>query len=256
MQPADKRGRLCRMRRRLIELAQLHGAIHIASALSCLEIVDDLLQRRMRYRPAEPLWADRDRLILSKGHGALALYLELCELGVIRWSDLKRNYHRGKLRGCLTLDPNHGIEASTGSLGQGLSLALGIAMAFKRQGRRSRIFVVMGDGECQEGMFWEALHFWDKMRFRNIRLVIDNNGLQGMGELVNTSLDRVRQYAHALPIRIVRTRKGQGIPFMEGNNYYHYCKLSEQELCAAFDAVRKEEEKAKSEERRAKSKGQ
>lgn len=236
MDPVRKE-RLRRMRLRLIELAEVHGAIHIGSALSSLEIVDDLFHRVMRYRPEDPLWPERDRFIMSKGHGALALYLVLCELGVIKWEALKKNYHKASLRGCLTLDPEHGIEASTGSLGQGLSVALGMAMAFRRQKSRSRVFVLMGDGECQEGMFWEALHFWERMKFKNIRLIIDNNGLQGMGELVDAAVERVRPYAKRLPIRIVRTVKGCGIPFMEGNNYYHYCKLTKEEIERARHAL-------------------
>jgi transketolase len=218
------------MRRRLIELAEMHGAIHIGSALSSLEIVDDLFHRAMRYRPEYPLWPERDRFIMSKGHGALALYLVLCELGVITWKYLREKYHQACLRGCLTLNPAHGIEASTGSLGQGLSIALGMALAFRRRKNSSRIFVLMGDGECQEGMFWEALHFWERMKFRNVRLFIDNNGLQGMGDLVDDAMERVRPYTRRLPIRIIRTVKGCGVPFMEGNNHYHYCKLTEKEI--------------------------
>jgi len=162
---AESRQRCTRMRRRILEVSQKVSAVHIAPAFSCLEIVDTVYFGLMRRSDEFP---NPDTFILSKGHGAMAQYAVLEELGILRREDLDEC---GKPGGKLGMHPDYGlpgIEASTGSLGHGLPLAMGMALADKVLGPERVVYVVTSDGELQEGSNWEALMLAPSLGLTNI----------------------------------------------------------------------------------------
>jgi len=175
------RARADQIRDQVIEVAVRNRAGHIAPSLSCVDILVALYFKAMRYQPENPVWEDRDRLILSKGHGPYALYAILADLGVIPRAQWEGYYTEGsRLGGCIERNLSFGLEAGTGSLGHGLPMAVGLAFAAKVRGRTYHTFCVTGDGEFQEGSMWEALSFAVKHRLDNLTVIVDRNGLQAM----------------------------------------------------------------------------
>ena len=157
---------------------------HIGGSLSIVEIMAVLYMGIMKHDPAHPLMEDRDRFILSKGHGVLSLYAALQKAGYfpkdLLWT-FKQN--DSPLTGHPSLNQVLGIEFSSGSLGQGLSLGIGVAVALKRKGNlTSRVYVLLGDGECNEGSVWEAAAFAAHHILHNLVVIVDKNGLQYDGK--------------------------------------------------------------------------
>ena len=195
------------VRRRIIEIAYENEAIHIGSCLSCVDILVALYFSEME---------DDDIFILSKGHAALALYVVLNEKGVLSDEILDTYLQDGGLPGMATRG-YPGVVCSTGSLGHGLPMAVGMAYALKLAGSNRRVFVLMGDGECQEGSVWEAVNMAERLKLDNLRWAIDHNGLQG--------------YMHTAtpPFHSVHfTTKGKGVSFMENDMKWHYYKLTKE----------------------------
>src|SRR2546426_11209609 len=175
---AASRARCRRFRRRILDISQTVPALHIAPAFSCLEIVDTIYSGLMRRDGPEP-----DTFILSKGHGAMAQYCVLEELGVLTPEEVAG---AGKEGGRLGMHPDlglPGIEASTGSLGHGLPIALGMALADRTFGSVRRVFVVMSDGELEEGSVWEALMLAPTLKLSNLAVVVDLNDFQSLGQI-------------------------------------------------------------------------
>lgn len=171
------------IRRHIIRMTTEAGSGHPTSSLSAVEVVASLFfGGLLRYDSAQPTAPDRDRFILSKGHAAPVLYAALAEAGYFPLADLMT---LRKLDSPLEGHPNMkrlpGIEASTGSLGQGLSIGIGHALACRMDGFDSRVFVMTGDGEMDEGQFWEALAAANKYRLGNLTLIVDQNGYQQTG---------------------------------------------------------------------------
>jgi len=154
---------------------------HVGSALSLVEIVRVLYDDVLRVRPAEPGWPERDRCILSKGHGCLALYAVLADKGFFPRSELLAQCTPGALLGGHPETHIPGVEASTGALGHGLPIAVGLALAAKLQQRASRVVVITGDGELDEGSNWEAALAARKHALDNLLLIVDYNKLQSFG---------------------------------------------------------------------------
>ncbi|KAA8670817.1 transketolase [Clostridium sp. HV4-5-A1G] len=152
---------------------------HLAPALSSADIIATLYKGIMNYRPDNPQWPDRDSFILSKGHGCLALYSILSQVGYY-----KRDLLRDFASKCDTMLPGHpeiklpGVEANTGSLGHGIPLAIGMALAAKMDDRKCRVFVLTGDGELEEGTNWEAAMIAAKHKLDNLVVIVDRNSLQ------------------------------------------------------------------------------
>ena len=154
---------------------------HVGSALSLVEIVRVLYDDVLRVRPADPAWPDRDRCILSKGHGCLALYAVLADKGFIAREDLVKQCTTGALLGGHPETHIPGVEASTGALGHGLAIGVGLALAARMRRRPSRTFVILGDGELDEGSVWEAALMASKHRLETLTAIVDYNKLQSYG---------------------------------------------------------------------------
>ena len=175
-----------KIRRHGIEMTHLSGGSHIGAVLSVADIIAVLYTDVLNYRPQEPEWEGRDRFILSKGHAGAAIYAALAESGFFDVEELKTHYANGsRLSGHVS---HHlpGVDFSTGSLGHGLSAAVGMAYALKKDGRNERAFVVLGDGECDEGSVWEAALFANHFRLNNLVAIVDHNHMQSLDFQENT----------------------------------------------------------------------
>ena len=250
------------MRRQMFLTAWAGGTAHLASAFSSAELFYALYMRKiLKNDPADPQNPDRDRLILSKGHAGLALYVSLAMAGFIEEEELHTFLQPGSLLGgepCLNGIP--GIEAATGSLGHGLSMAVGIALAGKMNGQNYRTYVILGDGECQEGTVWEAVMAAHKYQLGNLTAILDCNKIQKMGFIEDTmrivdwrqkwesfgwqvdeisdghDVDEIcavlekENDAETPRLVIAHTVKGKGVSIMENNPDWHFKMPSRREL--------------------------
>lgn len=237
-------------------MAYAGSTAHVACAMSIVEILAVLYRDYLNLDPGDPDWPERDYLVLSKGHGVMAQYACLHELGWLSDADLQNYFCDGtRLKG---LADAHlpGIEVSSGSLGHGLPVGVGLALAAKRRGTAQRAYVVIGDGEANEGSIWEALMFASHAGLDNLIVVVDANGMQAMGTTaevmdmgslaaklgafgiethevdghdeaaLSTALDALIASGDARPKGIVaRTVKGRGVSLMEHDNQWHYKRL-------------------------------
>lgn len=256
------------IRIRSLEMTSRCGGSHIASVFSIADILAVLYGAVLNVRPEEPHWADRDRLVLSKGHAAAGLYAVLAAVGYLDGGALAEYCGDGSpLCGHASTEVP-GVEFSTGSLGHGLSVAAGMALAARMDSRFHRVFAVLGDGECDEGSIWEAALFAAHHGLSNLVAVIDSNGLQGLGTVTETLgleplsskwrafgwdvLD-VNGHSHdelkkalaiessrsAMPTCVIaRTVKGKGVSFMENSVLWHYRCPRDQEFRDAMSELR------------------
>ena len=170
-----------RIRRSIVQMTYQSGlkGAHLGGSMSVAEILAVLYGSILRYDVKNPLSPERDRLILSKAHAAVALYAALHEAGFLSDGDISHAmqgdspfFEHPKM------DPAHGIEFSGGSLGQGLSLGMGTALALRKKGLGARVYVILGDGECDEGQVWEAAQAVTHFGLTNVTVIVDDNGLQ------------------------------------------------------------------------------
>jgi transketolase len=256
-----------RMRRTALALtlgAGPHGA-HIGPSLSIIDICAVLYGGVLRLDSANPRWADRDRFLLSKGHGALGFYTALGEAGFFTPEELKTfETPETLLSGQPAMDVDRGIEISSGSLGLGLSIGIGIALAGRKASSGYKTYVLMGDGECNEGSVWEAAMAAAHFKLDNLIAIVDANGMQSDGACtaimdmgsheskwhsfgwetrsVNGhdagALFDAFTAARSHPDRplavIASTVKGKGVSFMENNNEWHHNRLSQAQYDAAL----------------------
>lgn len=245
-----------RIRRHGVEMTHLSGGSHLGAILSVADIVATLYTDVINYDPSNPKWEGRDRFILSKGHAGASIYAALAECGFFDVEELKTHYQNGsRLSGHVS---HHlpGVDFSTGSLGHGLPAAAGFAYALKKDGRKERSFVVLGDGECDEGSIWEAALFANHFRLNNLCVIVDHNHMQSLDFNENTlelenlgdkwrsfgwnvieidgnnhnelkeAFQRVYEYMHDAnhkpTVVIANTIKGFGISFMENDILWHY----------------------------------
>lgn len=179
MTALDERSRY--LRGLIIDALEGGGRGHVGSALSLVEIVRVLYDDVLSFRPDDPGWPDRDRFILSKGHGCLGLYAVLADKGFFPINELRRQCRAGALLGGHPETHIPGVEACTGALGHGLSIGVGMALAARLRGRPSRVFVVLGDGELNEGSIWEGLMSAAKHQLSNLTVIVDSNKMQSYG---------------------------------------------------------------------------
>jgi transketolase len=245
-----------RVREQVLAIGASPVGTHVGGSLSVTDILVALYFGVLRVRPADPQWADRDYFILSKGHASAALYATLAERGFIPASELA-SY--GTAEGRLFAHPTPsipGVEFATGSLGHGLSLGIGLALAARRFGRPSRVFVVLGDGELQEGSVWEAVMSASHYGLGNLIAIVDRNGLQingsterGMGlepmserwrsfgwqvtDVDGHDMEQLVGALHGAPadprrpaVILAKTVKGCGVGFLENRKQSHYALIS------------------------------
>ena len=241
---------------------------HIGSCLSVADILAVLYGSVLKVKPDQPDWGDRDRMIMSKGHAAAILYAAVAEAGFIpteRLGEYTRN--GGQLYGHATHWGVPGVEMSSGSLGHGLPVGAGMALTAMREGRSWRVFVVMSDGECDEGSNWEAILFAAHHQLDNLVIVIDYNKIQsldwvdktirleplaakfaafgwGVREVDGHDVTDLRRTLESLPFEpgkpnavIANTVKGKGVSWMEGKVLWHYRPPAEDELAKALAEV-------------------
>ena len=266
---SKKLSRLCAaMRRELITTLHKIQTGHPGGSLSCCEILCTLYFHIMKTDPNNPKWEDRDRLILSKGHAAPMLYLCLAHKGFFPMEELQTLRQAGSmLQGHPCASKTPGVELSTGPLGLGLSAGLGMAEAAKLTGKDYNVFVILGDGELQEGAIWEGALSGAKYKPGNLIAILDNNGVQldgttkeimPMGDIgakfaafgwhvlhtnghdimeLACALDTACAYREGPVILIADTVKGKGVPFMEGKSEWHGKPISDEEYAAAIKAL-------------------
>lgn len=181
------------IRNDMVKITVRNGAGHIAPSLSCIDILTAIYYKIMNLS-SHPKWEERDRLIFSKAHGCYGLYAILADIGYIKREDWENFYKGSFLSGCAERSVDHGIEASCGSLGHGLPMAVGIAFGAKLQNKKYRVYCVVGDGEMQEGSMWEAVQFAVKHKLSNLTVIIDQNGLQAMDFLENVLTVKGRKF--------------------------------------------------------------
>ena len=258
-----------RMRKKTLVMALTAGASssHFGGGLSIVDITATLYGAIMKLDPKNPKWENRDRFILSKGHGVLGYYTALSEIGYISEKDLKTFEKDGTyLFGHPVMNRSKGIEFSNGSLGMGLSLGIGVALAGKRKNIDYKVYVLMGDGECNEGSVWEAAMAGPHYKLDNLVAILDKNNLQQTGtnseimsvgdlvskwksfgwqvfeidghnvpEIYETFLSVRNQNG---PVAIVaNTVKGKGFSFAENNNAWHHAPLSSSQYEAALEEL-------------------
>ena len=169
----------CKVRMGIVESTHGAKAGHPGGSLSAAEMFTYLYFKEMNIDPQNPQWADRDRFVLSKGHTAPGLYSTLAYRGFFPVEDLPTLRHLGSyLQGHPNMNTVPGVDMSTGSLGQGISCACGMALAAKKMGKDARVYTLLGDGEIQEGQVWEACMFAAHYKLDNLVVIVDNNGLQ------------------------------------------------------------------------------
>lgn len=257
------------VRRHVLTMTSVGRSSHVGSALSCADILAVLYGEVLLVDPARPDWPDRDRFIMSKGHAGAALYAVLAECGFFDPAVLHRHYQNGSyLSGHVSHVGIPGVEFSTGSLGHGLSVGAGLAWRARRTGRQWRTYVLLGDGECDEGSVWEAAMFAGHHELGTLVAVVDYNGLQSMGTTEETlrlepfaakwesfgwetiEVDGHDAEALAATMRVHRdpaparprcvlahTVKGKGVSFMENQVLWHYRPPSAEELERALAEV-------------------
>ena len=253
MNKAELSGVCRQMRRDIINMTANAGSGHPGGSLSATELMTTLFFRQMRIDPKNPHWADRDRFVLSKGHAAPCYYAVLAELGFISRDEFKnfRQLH-SILQGHPDCKKVPGVDASTGSLGQGLACAAGMALAGKLDHKDYKVFCVVGDGEAQEGEIWEAANTAHKYGLDNLIVFVDNNNLQLDGtcdeimpngdlgekfrafgwevleldghsmEEITASIDKCYASQNGKPKCLyAHTVKGKGVSFMENQCGWH-----------------------------------
>ena len=256
------------IREKIIQMAyKSGGGQHLGGGLSMVEIMSYLYGHYLNCSPQTKLDSDRDRFILSKGHGVLGFYPTLHYYGFIS-DKLIDSYKKedSELISHPIMNLNNGIESSNGSLGHGLSFAIGIAKGLQLKGKKSKVCVLIGDGECNEGSIWEAAMSAVSLKLNNLTCIIDNNKLQSDGatkDIIDCStlvdkwsafgwetneidghnfqeIDKSFIASSNLPkLILAHTVKGKGIAFMENNNAWHHGRLNEKLYNEAMQQLNK-----------------
>jgi transketolase len=253
-----------RIRRHAVDMTHLGQSSHVGSVLSMADIIAVLYGHVMRVDPADPHWVGRDRFILSKGHAGAGIYAALAECGFFPVEKLRTHYQDGSdLSGHVSHKGIPGVEFSTGSLGHGLPVATGMAKAGQLDRANHRIFVVLSDGECDEGSNWEAALFAAHHKLSNLVVIVDFNKIQSLAPVAETlalepfadkwlsfgwDVRQVDGHDHkalssAMSTRsgdenrplcvLAHTTKGKGVSFMENSVLWHYRTPQGDEYAAA-----------------------
>jgi transketolase len=248
----DMKAAAKKLRRDIITMIGTAGSGHPGGSLSAVEILIALYFKILRYNPADPQWADRDRFILSKGHAAPVLYATLAAAGCLPHEELcTLRKIDSRLQGHPECGLTPGVEMSAGALGQGLSFGIGVALAGRLNNQDYRTYVLMGDGECDEGQVWEAAMAAAHFNLSKLVAIIDHNGIQLDGwnkDIMNveplnkkwqsfnwnvietdghdisqliTAFEKAQKVTDQPSVIIAQTVKGKGVSFMENNPDFH-----------------------------------
>jgi transketolase len=259
--PAELETVAKRLRRQIVSMTGKAGSGHPGGSLSAVEILITLYFKVLRHKPRDPHWRDRDRFILSKGHAAPALYAMLAECGYFPEEELLTLRQMDScLQGHTDCTVTPGVEMSSGALGQGLSFGIGVALAGRLNSKDYRTYVLLGDGECDEGQVWEAAMAAAHFKVDKLTAIVDNNGQQIDGwnrdvmslepfpekwrafgwqvieadghsiPQLSQALDKARKIKGQPAVIIAHTVKGKGVSFMENNPHFHGTAPTTEEL--------------------------
>ncbi len=257
-----------RMRRTVLEMAYAGSTVHIACAFSIIELMTVLYRNHLRYPDNNPRAEGRDFLVLSKGHGVMAQYACMRELGWLNDSQVHGYFKDGSELKGLSDSRVPGCEVTSGSLGHGFSVGVGIAMGLKRKGTDQKVYAIVGDGELNEGPIWEGALVAAHHKMDNLMLIVDKNGFQAMGTTddvlalgdltakfesfgfetlevdghdetaVDTAINTLWASGSGKPKALVAvTVKGKGVSFMESDNSWHYTRLDAATFAKAVGAL-------------------
>jgi transketolase len=254
-----------KIRADVLKMTHRAKSSHVGSSLSIADLLAVLYGNILKINPQKPDWQERDRLILSKGHACAGLYAALAEVGYFPSENLETYYQNGSyLAGHITHTAVPGVEVSTGSLGHGLSIACGMALAGKQDAKNYRVFTILSDGECDEGSIWEAVLFAPHHLLDNLVAIVDYNKIQSIGrveevldlepfadkwkafgwavsEIDGHNFEEIYQTLSKLPFKagkpsciIAHTVKGKGVSFMEDKLAWHYQQPDAEQLKLAL----------------------
>ena len=256
------------LRKTVLDMAYAGSTVHIGCAFSIIELLAVLYRNHLRYPGNEPRAAGRDYFVLSKGHGVMAQYACMRELGWLKDEAFSGYFSDGSDLKGLSDSRIPGLEVTSGSLGHGFSVGVGMAMGAKLRGTDQKTYVLVGDGEINEGPIWEGAMFAAHHELKNSMVIVDENGFQAMGRTQDvlklgsiqakfesfgfeaitidghdeTAIDRAisqlwASASTAPKALIAKTVKGKGVPFMENNNMWHYTRLDAETYAQALTAV-------------------
>ena len=259
----------CKVRMGVIESTHGAKAGHPGGSLSAADVFTYLYFKEMNIDPKNPKWEERDRFVLSKGHTAPGLYAALANRGFFPVEDLPTLRHIDSyLQGHPNMNTVPGVDMSTGSLGQGVSVAVGMALGAKYQGKTYRVYTLLGDGEIQEGQVWEACMAASHYKLDNLCVIVDNNGLQIDGDIakvmspypivdkleafgfhveavdghdfeaLEVAFQKAKQVKGAPTAIVMSTTKGKGVSFMENNAGWHGKAPNDAEYAQAMDELK------------------
>ncbi len=257
----------CNIRRQSLKLVNMVQSSHIGSCLSVTDILAHLYSYFLKYDIKKPDWDERDRFILSKGHAAAALYSTLSEIGFFPKENLKKYCADGSDLYAHISNHVPGVEICTGSLGHGLSFGIGMAIALKRIKNKSRVVVVLSDGECDEGSTWEAVMMAPHLGLDNLLAIVDYNKIQALGRIENVvplepfkdkrkafnwecheidghDHNQIQETLKKSPFKknrpsviIANTVKGKGVSYMENKLLWHYRPPDKEHLEIALKEI-------------------
>lgn len=257
-----------KLRRTVLDMAFAGSTVHVGCAFSIVEILAVLYRSFLRYPGDDPRAAGRDYLVLSKGHGVMAQYACMREKGWLGDGDIRGYFSNGSQLKGLSDSRVPGLEVTSGSLGHGFSVGVGLALGARLNATDQRVYALVGDGELNEGPIWEGVMFAAHHKLANLMVIVDENGYQAMGPTrevlesrsiqakfesfgfesltvdghdeaaLSAAIEQLRTSAASAPKALVaRTIKGKGVPFMENNNLWHYTRLDENTYAQAVAAL-------------------
>lgn len=257
-----------KLRRTVLDMAYTGSTAHIGCALSIIEILSVLYKNYLHYPENNPISKYRDYFVLSKGHGVMAQYACMLELGWLNNNDILNYFSDGSNLKGLSDSRIPGIEVTSGSLGHGFSVGVGLAMGLKLNGAEQKTYVLVGDGEINEGPIWEGVMFAAHHKLNNFMVIVDENGFQAMGrtkdiislgsiqskfesfgfdvitvdghneDAIDEAITRLWGGGKAKPKALVaKTIKGKGVHFMENDNSWHYTRLNQESYQQAISLI-------------------
>jgi transketolase len=257
-----------RMRRTVLEMAFAGSTVHIGCAFSIIEILTVLYRNHLRYPDNNPNAEGRDYLVLSKGHGVMAQYACMRELGWLTEAQIKGYFEDGSELKGLSDSRVPGLEVTSGSLGHGFSIGVGIALGLMSKKTEQKVFAIVGDGELNEGPIWEGALVAAHHKIDNLMMIVDKNGFQAMGKTddvlalgdlgaklrsfgfetlevdghdevkLDSAIHRLWATGAGKPKALIATTvKGKGVPFMESDNSWHYTRLNSKTYAEATAAL-------------------